>query len=144
MRPEYAKLLEDIEASNEYWTHAAVLEFTEEIARLMEDEAVSRAELSRRIGKTAAYVTKVLRGNVNFTVETMTMLARAFDTVVRIHLAPSDVAVTWVHERSVADIRSESFLQNETAKYNIVKLEHAFGNQGAADDASATLRAVAG
>ena len=39
-----------------------VNEFTEQICELMEREGVTAAELARRLGKSRAYVTQVLRG----------------------------------------------------------------------------------
>lgn len=38
---------------------------------LMEDENVHQAELARRVGKSRAYLTKVLRGSTNFTLESV-------------------------------------------------------------------------
>lgn len=95
MRPEYKELIADLENSVEYWSQTAILDFTEELSRLMDEEGVSRAELARRIGASPAYITKVLRGNVNFTLTTMTKLARALERVVRVHLSPEGVLVSW-------------------------------------------------
>ena len=105
MRPEYTRVFEDAENSFEYWAQTAILDFTEELVRLM-DEAnprISRADLARRIGASPSYVTKILRGNDNFTIETMTKLARAVGAVVRIHLAPDGVMVSWSHARPAPD-----------------------------------------
>jgi hypothetical protein len=105
MRPEYAEFLRDAEKTPEYWTQTAILDFTEELSRLMSEAnpPINRAELAKRIKASPAYVTKVLRGNVNFTLETMTKLARAVGAVVRIHLAPDGVIVTWTHQRAALD-----------------------------------------
>jgi len=62
---------------DDYWVARASLEFTEQVSRLMADQHLSRAELARRIGTSTAYVTKLLKGNVNFTVQTMVRVARA-------------------------------------------------------------------
>jgi transcriptional regulator with XRE-family HTH domain len=51
------------------------VETTEHICRLMEQENVSRAELARRLGKTPAYVTKLLRGTQNLTLGTVSDVA---------------------------------------------------------------------
>lgn len=105
MRPEYAEFLRDAENTPEYWTQTAILDFTEELSRLMGEAnpPINRAELAKRIGASPSYVTKVLRGNVNFTLETMTKLARAVGAVVRIHLAPDGVIVTWTHQQVALD-----------------------------------------
>jgi transcriptional regulator with XRE-family HTH domain len=105
VRPEYTQLFDDAGKSVEYWAQTAILDFTEELTRLM-DEAnppISRAELARRIGASPSYITKIFRGNDNFTLETMTKLARAVGAVVRVHLAPDGVVVTWSHPQIARD-----------------------------------------
>lgn len=96
----YSDFIQTSKLSNEYWTETAITDFTEELCRLMENKGVTRADLAQRIGHSQAYVTKVLRGNVNFTLATMTKLARALDAVVRVHLAPEGVVVEW-NDRAV-------------------------------------------
>lgn len=44
---------------------------------LMKKEGVSNAELARRLGKSRQYVTKILQGNANFTLESLVQIARA-------------------------------------------------------------------
>jgi len=60
-----------------YWTADTIYSFTEELARAMEERHISRSELARRIGTSPAYVTKIMGGDVNFTVSTMVRLADA-------------------------------------------------------------------
>lgn len=74
---QLAEVLAKARKSVTYLTERCVLEFTSEIDRLMEARKVTRAELGRRIGSSAAYVTKVLRGESNLTVKTMVSLADA-------------------------------------------------------------------
>lgn len=50
---------------------AAILEVTELICQLMEEQSVSRAELARRLGKSRAYVTQMLDGSTNLTIRTI-------------------------------------------------------------------------
>ena len=44
--------------------------------------------MARRLGTSPAYVTKVLRGNANFTLATIVKLARALESEVRFRLSP--------------------------------------------------------
>lgn len=113
----YSALLKEADESLEYWTEAAILDFTEELARVMEKQRVSRAELARRIGHSQAYVTKVLRGNVNFTLATMTKLAKALDAVVRVHLAPTGVSVVWVDRGVATDSLTVELPQNASVRF---------------------------
>jgi transcriptional regulator with XRE-family HTH domain len=47
-----------------------ILEATECLARLLEREGVSKAELAERLGKSKAFVTQVLAGGRNMTMRT--------------------------------------------------------------------------
>jgi len=60
---------------------------TELICQLIEQDGVSRAELARRIGKSKAFVTQLLRGSRNITLRTLADVAWALGA--RIELSPS-------------------------------------------------------
>lgn len=92
---DYQKLFRDAEASSEYWAEVAIGDFTEEICRLLAEKPTTRAELARRLGTTPAYVTKVLRGNANFTLASMAKIALALESQVRVHLAPKGSYTIW-------------------------------------------------
>jgi transcriptional regulator with XRE-family HTH domain len=93
--PSFEELHTKAEEQLAYWVEGSVLEFTEELTDLMERGHVSRAELAKRTGVTAAYVTKVLGGEGNFTLATMSKLARALKSQLRLHLAPIDTVSEW-------------------------------------------------
>jgi len=63
-----------------------IMQATEAIASLMQEQSVSRTELSRRIGKSQAFVTKILRGDNNFTLRTLSDLLFALDRSVNVSL----------------------------------------------------------
>ena len=84
----FPELFAQAEEHADYWVAGAILEFTEGVVREMERQGVTRTELARRLGATPAYVTKILRGKANFTLETMVRLARALDVRLHVQLAP--------------------------------------------------------
>lgn len=94
-KPSFKQLFEEARQHDDYWTEGLIVDFTEELARWMKEKKVSRSELASRIGHSPAYITKVLRGNANFTAATMAKLAKAVGAEVRIHLAPSESHTTW-------------------------------------------------
>lgn len=65
-----------------------ILEVTESIATVMEEHGISRAELAKRLGKTPAFVTKLLRGDNNFTLRTLSDVFFAMDYGARLTLGP--------------------------------------------------------
>jgi len=87
-KKSFSALFEAAERHDEYWTERAIIEFTEALARWMEEKGVSQAELAAAVGVSQPYISKVLRGNVNFTLATVTKLAHALGAEVHIHLAP--------------------------------------------------------
>lgn len=48
-----------------------IMQATEAIAALLDEQGVHRSELARRIGKSPAFITKLLRGDNNFTLRTL-------------------------------------------------------------------------
>jgi antitoxin component HigA of HigAB toxin-antitoxin module len=80
----FRDLFENAQKHEDYWTEGFVIEFTEELTRLMKERNVSRSVLAERIGRSPAYVTKVLRGNATLTIASMAMLAWALEAEVRI------------------------------------------------------------
>jgi transcriptional regulator with XRE-family HTH domain len=93
--PTFKALFEEARQHDDYWTEGLIVEFTAELSRWMGERKISRSALAARIGHSPAYVTKVLRGDANFTAATMTKLARAMGAEVRIHLAPTGSRTTW-------------------------------------------------
>lgn len=93
MQPKsFDDLYQEAEAHEDYWVAGLVQGFTEEVFRLMESRDISRSELARRLGTSPAYVTKILRGNANFTLGTMVKLARALEADLHLQLGPAAAA----------------------------------------------------
>lgn len=91
-------LYEEAEKHLSYWVEGAIIDFTEELCRVMDESGVSRAELARRIGSSPAYITKILRGNSNFTLSSMVRVSRALEHEVRIHLSRPYAMTRWIDE----------------------------------------------
>jgi transcriptional regulator with XRE-family HTH domain len=83
----FSTLFTAAQEHDEYWTERASLRFTEELTRWMEQQGLSRKDLAEKIGSSQAYVTKILKGNVNFTLASMVKLTRALGAELRIELA---------------------------------------------------------
>jgi antitoxin component HigA of HigAB toxin-antitoxin module len=84
----FANLFERFEQSENYHLDAAKVEISEQIYLAMEQQGVSKAELARRLGKSRAYVTKVLQGSTNFTLESLVRIARALDYQLDLQFSP--------------------------------------------------------
>ncbi len=63
--------------TDEYWTEIAKLEFISALNKQMVDKDMSRSDFARAIGRSPAYVTKIMQGDSNLTIESMVKFARA-------------------------------------------------------------------
>lgn len=100
-------MVERSETSIHYWMHGPIVELTEDLSRRMKEQKISRAELARRMGTSRAYITKLLSGDANFTLQTMVKLALAVGGVLHLHISDKDVATRW-QDRSLDDPLEEA------------------------------------
>lgn len=91
----YRQMFQEAESHPDYWIDGPISEFTEDLARLMKEQGVTRAELARRLGTSRAYITKMLGGNANFTLLTMVKLAMVLDGAVHIHISDKRAVTRW-------------------------------------------------
>jgi len=95
---KYQRMFDEALASPEAWVDGPIVEFTEDLCRLMKEKKVSRADLAKKIGTSRAYVTKLLGGNANFTLATMVKLAFALDGAVHVHISDKWAVTRWHDE----------------------------------------------
>jgi transcriptional regulator with XRE-family HTH domain len=103
MKKSFRDLFESARKRDEYWIARYKLEFTEQLHRLMEQKGETRAGLAKKLGKSPAYITKIFRGNVNFTLESMVRLVRALGGSLIIEME-SDAVEKAIPEAKVVDL----------------------------------------
>lgn len=91
-RENYGSFIKRMEETPEYHAEIAAIGFTESLCALMAEREVSRAELARRLGTSQAYVTKILRGDANFTLTTMIRLVRALGADLQVSISSRPAA----------------------------------------------------
>lgn len=99
MKKRLANLRRNLDALRDtpaYRAEKLALELTEEIHARMETQGVGKSELARLLGTSPAYVTKVLRGTNNFTLESLVKLAAALDSSVSVHFSPNGTSGVWL------------------------------------------------
>ena len=94
-RKTMRELFEEAEKHPDFHKELAILEFTEELWRVMREQGVTGTELGRRIGSSQAYVSRVLNGGANFTLGSMTKLAMGLGMELKMHLAPAQAVTAW-------------------------------------------------
>jgi len=82
------------------WPSLPLLEFTVGLARLMSTKGnLSQAELARRLNVRPPYISSVLSGNENLTVESMSRIAAALGGEIHIAVTEKGEQIRW--ERDV-------------------------------------------
>lgn len=88
------KLTKTPEGMRLYQQERAILEVTELVCELMEEQDVSRSELAERLGKTKGYITQLLDGRTNMTVRTISDVFTALDRAVHFQEGPVSATVS--------------------------------------------------
>lgn len=115
----FEELFEKAKERETFLTASIILEFTEGLYGLMEDNNISRKELAKRLGTSPAYITKVLRGDVNFTIDSMVRLAKAVGATIQVHIGPEQVQWLGVVKRNKVPIPDFSqYIQTQVKTYS--------------------------
>lgn len=72
-----ATYLAERKKSDTYWVELAKLDFAMALEKQIKLAGISYAMLAKNIGTSAAYISKIFRGDTNMTIETMVKLTRA-------------------------------------------------------------------
>lgn len=85
---ELLRAFREAENTPEYQFEKAVVDLTEQLCEIMEAKGISRADLARQLGKSRAWVTKVLRGDQNLTLKTITDIFWELGYAARVEAEP--------------------------------------------------------
>jgi len=92
----FQRLFKSARNDNGYKLDDLILEITEQIVTQMEADDISKSELAASIGASAPYITKVLKGETNFTAESLVKIADALKCDVQVKLVPRTNIEGWV------------------------------------------------
>lgn len=104
MLKSFKERISELKRTQSYCQEQAKLEFVGGITRLMRLKGVNNAALADRLESSAAYVTKALRGDANFTIETMVKVAHAMGGRIHIHVADAEASVRWLEHINCANL----------------------------------------
>jgi transcriptional regulator with XRE-family HTH domain len=99
MKTQHESLMEDPEFRRLLSVEALVVEASEQIARLMAEQSVSKADLARRLNKSRAWVTQLLSGKANMTVRTLAEVVYTLGAEVKLRAQP----LSWTTSGRLAD-----------------------------------------
>lgn len=110
MSQKQSSILDKFRETLDYELANVEMDFTDSLEALMQRRGVNKSELARRIETSPAYITKILRGSTNFTLETMVKLARALDGELHVRVCAKEDDARWFHA-----IRSGPMTPNPSA-----------------------------
>ena len=84
----YKALLREAKRTESYWVEALKVDIAASLAKLAAQQQITKVDLAAKLGTSKAYITKVFRGDTNFTIETLVKIAGAVDARVVVDLVP--------------------------------------------------------
>ncbi len=91
MPKDFQELVQRIKRSETFDQESLRSEISDQISALMECQGLNKAELAKRLNTSRSYVTKILQGNANFTLDSLVQIARALGCNFRPVFAPTNV-----------------------------------------------------
>jgi transcriptional regulator with XRE-family HTH domain len=97
----YQEKIQKFKDDVDFLTESAILDLTEKIVDKMNMSGLSRVELSRKLGVSKPFVTKLLSGNPNMTIKTMVSIAHALECELNFELCPKgfEIRTLAVHKK---------------------------------------------
>jgi transcriptional regulator with XRE-family HTH domain len=86
----YKALVKAAKEGDTYWIESVKHDFAFSIHRQLKRHGITNAALAKKLGVTPPYVSKVLKGDENLTIESMVKMVRAANG--RLHLEVADQA----------------------------------------------------
>jgi len=88
-KTRYENFIDEWKDDPEFRAEEILFDLTEKIYEIMEKKGINRTELARRMGVDKSYVTRLLGGPPNITIETLTKIAIALETEVKVEFGSS-------------------------------------------------------
>ncbi len=121
LEENFRRMFEDLEKTDEFAVEKVKIRVAEQIFRKMEEQNITKAMLAEKLGTSRAYITKVLDGSTNLTLESMVKISRALECELSFQLSPI------YHEQVQMpfSIRGESFPSYSTDYSSLDPVEYA-------------------
>jgi len=127
----FKELFEKAEKSDAFWVEKCILEFTCKIYAEMNRQGKTYSDLARILNTSPAYITKVFRGNANFTIQSMVKLSRALNCRLHIHVAQKDTHVNWLNVRPISsDSTVGAWFSSPDNYIHVEKIQRGVKNNG--------------
>lgn len=120
MKMSFKERIGSLKKTQDYCLEEAKLEFVAGLTRLMARNGFNNKQLADKLQTSNAYITKVLRGDTNFTIESMVKITHVLGGKIHIHVAESDASVRWLeHMNGMAATHHSKKLAKSDRKIDI-------------------------
>lgn len=93
LNKKIAEYLVGRKQNDSYWVEQLKLDFSITLERRRKNAGLSYADLAKKINTSPAYISKIFRGDANFTIESMVKLSRATGGKVDLRIIDENMAV---------------------------------------------------
>lgn len=97
----FDELTRRLQETDTYWIESAKADFAVGLSTLFDATGINQEEYAERLGKSPAWISKVFRGNVNFTIATMVGLVRTLGGRLHLQVACPGEDVAFVRKAPV-------------------------------------------
>jgi transcriptional regulator with XRE-family HTH domain len=92
----FRELFETVTRTVQFRAESLILDFTDQVVTRMHQLGISRSALASKMESSPAYVTKMLGGGTNFTVESLVKVSDALNADVKIEMVPRTPVHVWI------------------------------------------------
>ena len=94
-KQSFTDMFRELEQAGDLYVEWAKIDVAEQISLAMKRRDVNKAKLARLLGKSRAYVTQILQGDANFTIESLVKIARALECELDLKITPKQDVRYW-------------------------------------------------
>jgi len=120
----FTDYLETVKDDIDFITEEKIIDITECIVSRMEELGLNRTALAEKMNVSKAYVTKLLRGNINFTLKTIIAVAQVLESDIQFDFIPKGQKRRLFYLYENAGINAKTKI--ETPVRNIVTQKNEF------------------
>lgn len=89
--------------NDSFWVEKAILEFTSDIYGEMKRQGKTNTDLAVFLDTSPAYITKIFKGEANFTIKSMVKLSRALGCRLHVKAVHDTKKISWSHCPKILD-----------------------------------------
>lgn len=115
MAKSFKDRLNSIRQLHSYRVEKVKIEFVRGITRVMRQKGITNSALAEQVGTSNAYITKVLRGDCNFTIDSMVKIAHGIGATIHVHVADNAASVRWLEKHTSKDDQASDAVPLERA-----------------------------